>query len=136
MANPLTWTGSLLAGAGLMYLLDPGSGKRRRARLRDKAVHAGGAAGEAIGTTSRDLRNRAAGVAAQARALVRGEEVPDRVLEERVRSRLGRAVSHPGSIEVTARRGAVTSDTAMVTTKHVVQAKIAVQKFCAISLGY
>jgi uncharacterized membrane protein len=108
MASPLTWTGSLLAGAGLMYLLDPGSGKRRRARLRDRAVHAGNAAGEAIGTTSRDLRNRAAGVAAQTRALVRGEDVPDRVLAERIRSKLGRVVSHPGSIEVAARRGAVT----------------------------
>ncbi|MFN2387463.1 MAG: SRPBCC family protein [Thermoanaerobaculia bacterium] len=108
MAKPLSWTGSLLAGAGLMYLLDPGSGKRRRALLRDKAVRAGDAAGDAIGTTSRDLRNRAVGVAAQTRALVRGAEVPDEVLAERIRSKLGRVVSHPGSIEVAAREGAVT----------------------------
>jgi uncharacterized membrane protein len=108
MANPLKWTGSLLAGAGLMYLLDPGSGKRRRALIRDKAVRAGDAAGDAIGTTSRDLRNRAAGAAALARALVHGGEVPDGVLAERVRSKLGRVVSHPGSIEVAAQAGVVT----------------------------
>lgn len=107
MTKALTWVGSLLTGAGLMYLLDPGSGRRRRALLRDKAVGATAATGRAIGTTSRDLRNRAVGVAAQTRALVRGGEVPDRVLAERVRSRIGRIVSNPGSIEVSARDGIV-----------------------------
>lgn len=107
MAKGLTWAGSLLAGAGLMSLLDPGSGRRRRALLRDKAVGAAAATGDAIGTTSRDLRNRAVGVVAQSRALVRGGEVPDGVLSERVRSRIGRIVSHPGSIEVSARDGIV-----------------------------
>ena len=107
MAKALTWVGSLLAGAGLMYLVDPGSGRRRRALLRDKAVGAASATGHAIGATSRDLRNRAVGVAAQTRALVRGGEVPDQVLSERVRSRIGRIVSHPGSIEVSARDGIV-----------------------------
>jgi uncharacterized membrane protein len=108
MQKGWTWTGSLLAGAGLMYLFDPVGGKRRRSLMRDQAFRAADAAGDAVGTTSRDVRNRARGVAAETISRLRGEEVPDEVLVERVRSRIGRAVSHPAAIEVSARGGTVT----------------------------
>ncbi len=52
-------------GAGLMYLLDPERGRKRRALLRDKAVALSNDASDAIGKTSRDLGNRAQGVVAE-----------------------------------------------------------------------
>ena len=62
--------GALLLGAGLMYLLDPAQGRRRRAYLRDKAVHAAKQTSQYVDSTSRHLGNRAQGVAAKARNLV------------------------------------------------------------------
>jgi hypothetical protein len=96
-------------GAGLMYFVDPQEGRRRRARLRDTAVHAGRTAKVAAGTVSRDAEHRAAGVVARARASRVRQPVPtDEVLTARVRARIGRLVSHPGAIEVTAASGRVT----------------------------
>ena len=103
------WIGAGAAlGAGLMAILDPERGKRRRALIRDKATRAAHAAGEAAGVTWRDLSHRAAGVASEARRIARREAVSNEVLAQRVRARIGRLVSHPGSIEVTANAGEVT----------------------------
>lgn len=102
----------LAVGAGLMYLLDPDQGRRRRALLSDKLSRAGNLTGEAIGTTSRDALNRSRGLAATARSRIRsmvsGEQLDDVVLVERVRSLLGFLVSHPGSIGVVANQGRIT----------------------------
>ena len=87
-------------GAGFMYLFDPNRGKRRRAEIRNKAKHVNRIAIEAAGKTERDLRNHLRGVVAEIRSLVRSEEVLDDVLEARIRSKLGRIVSHPHAIEV------------------------------------
>ncbi|HJQ70229.1 MAG TPA: BON domain-containing protein [Blastocatellia bacterium] len=95
-------------GAGLMYLLDPDRGRRRRAMARDKMVHLLHKADDAVGTTSRDVRNRARGLAAGATSLFGNDQPSDAVLVERVRSKMGRCVSHPGSIEVSASNGRVT----------------------------
>ena len=43
------------AGAGLMYLLDPDLGNRRRALMRDQLVRAGHVTGDAVDVTSRDV---------------------------------------------------------------------------------
>ena len=103
------WIGAGVAlGAGLMALLDPDRGKRRRALLRDKANRAARTLGDAAGTTWRDLSHRAVGVASEARRIAGGGAVADPVLVERVRSRIGRLVSHPGAIEVEASGGEVT----------------------------
>ena len=95
-------------GAGLMYILDPDRGNRRRAMMRDKCASAWNKTGDCIGTTSRDLSNRTRGVVAEASHLLKKDEVGDEVVIERVRSKMGRVVSHPGSIEVTANNGSVT----------------------------
>lgn len=105
--NTIGILGGLGAGAALMYFLDPERGTRRRHLVRDKLVHAGRVAGDAAETTSRDLRNRAQGVAANARSRVTQDDADDGVLAERVRSALGRAVSHPGAITVLAERGRI-----------------------------
>ena len=101
-------TTALLIGAGLAYLLDPDRGARRRARVRDKAIHTKHKLAEGLGGTTRDLRNRAGGVVAELRARFRREFVDDEVLSERVRSAIGRAVSHPRAIKVSATDGRVT----------------------------
>lgn len=92
-------------GAGLMYLLDPMGGGRRRALVRDQAVHALKQGGQAARKTSRDVGNRAKGLLAETGSKLHRGEVDDRVLSDRVRSKLGRVVSHPSAIEVTAAGG-------------------------------
>ncbi|HJZ67248.1 MAG TPA: BON domain-containing protein [Blastocatellia bacterium] len=108
MNKALVMIGGIGLGAGLMYALDPDRGKRRRAMLRDKVDRAINKIEDAIQTTSRDIRNRAYGIAAGAKALFQKEDASDEALVARVRSKLGRVVSHPHSIEVTADRGTIT----------------------------
>jgi len=83
-------------GAGLMYLLDPDAGGRRRARARDKAARSLKRGGKAALKTSHDLGNRTRGLVAGAASRLRKEEVDDRVLSERVRAKIGRVVSPAG----------------------------------------
>jgi hypothetical protein len=83
-------------GAGLMYLLDPQGGGRRRALARAKAVHLLKKGGEAALKTSRDLGNRTKGLLAEARSSLRHEAVDDDILLDRVRSKIGRVVSGNG----------------------------------------
>lgn len=87
-------------GAGCMYLFDPDRGKRRRAEIRNKAKHINHIAIETAGKTQRDLRNRLLGVRAEIGSLVCSKEATDDVLKARIRSKLGRLVSHPHSIDV------------------------------------
>ncbi len=108
MDTRLMLLGSTGVGAGMMYLLDPATGNRRRAVLRDTLVRTVHKVGDAVGPTARDLYNRACGVLAETAALVRSEAVPEEVLAERVRAELGRVVSHPSSVAVTATQGRVT----------------------------
>ncbi len=100
--------GSAGLGAGLMFFLDPNMGGRRRAILRDKAISLAQDAAWAMDKTARDTRNRLYGTVASARSRFSGEPIADEVLIERVRSRIGRAVSHPSAIEVSAENGKVT----------------------------
>lgn len=93
-------------GAGLMYFLDPRDGRRRRALLRDQGVHVGRLERTLLGKAGRDLSNRAHGLAERVRHPT-AKNVPDEVLADRVRSKLGRVVSHPGAIEVQACDGCV-----------------------------
>src|SRR5688572_28754705 len=87
-----------------MYLLDPDRGKRRRALLRDKGVWAARKTSDYIKVTAHDLRNRTQGIT---HVHSSSESVDDRKLAERVRSKLGRVVSHPGAIEVSAQDGRI-----------------------------
>jgi hypothetical protein len=105
MGNKLGALGALSLGAALMYLLDPDRGHHRRSVMRDQTMHSGHEAARrlrwvVVGTTNR-LRGRAASVGYRFRC-GKAAEVPDAVLEARVRSRLGRVTSHSGPIEVVA----------------------------------
>ncbi len=105
-------TGNLLVGAGLgaalAYMLDPDTGNRRRALLRDQLVRARRKTRDGLDATARDVANRSRGVAAATRARLRSEHVDDDTLLERVRSKLGRASSHPRAIDVHVEDGNVT----------------------------
>ena len=59
-------------GAGLMYLLDPERGRARRAIARDKALSLANKTGDAVARRSRDIGNRAKGVAAEVRSAFAG----------------------------------------------------------------
>ena len=107
--NALSLVGGLGAGAGLMYVLDPVQGKRRRALLRDQGVRLANKACAATETVARDLSHRAAGFVAEAKALLLGgAPVSDDRLVQRVRAALGRLVSHPRAIAVSAHEGQIT----------------------------
>jgi gas vesicle protein len=58
---------ALALGAGLMFVLDPAQGRRRRALIRDKAIHAAKETSRYVEGKSRDLSNRAQGAVAKAR---------------------------------------------------------------------
>ena len=62
--------GALGIGALAMYFFDPENGRRRRALMRDKAVHYGNEASQYADATYKDLRNRAEGVVAETRGFV------------------------------------------------------------------
>jgi uncharacterized membrane protein len=95
-------------GAGLMFMFDPDRGRRRRALVRDQVAHTARVLGDASSKTARDLSHHIYGVVAESSHLLRHEEVSDDVLVARVRARLGRSVSHPHAISVTAKDGHVT----------------------------
>lgn len=96
-------------GAAAMYLVDPSRGRSRRARLAEAASHVSHRAQGVAGMTARDVRHRVSGLAARTLDRLVEEEAPaDNVLVERVRARLGRLVSHPGAIDVSASGGTVT----------------------------
>jgi hypothetical protein len=108
MTDTLLVAGALAVGAGMMMLLDPQQGRRRRALIRDKVVRGMNEAGNLARTTGRYIADHSRGVAAETRARFSHEEVTDAQLEARVRSEIGRAVSNVGALEVTARNGLVT----------------------------
>jgi hypothetical protein len=108
MNKGLTFGAGLGLGTGLMFLLDPARGKRRRALLRDKCVWAARKTGEGFEVTARDLRNRTQGLVTGVQSRFSSGPVDDVVLVDRVRAKLGRIVSHPKAIEVTAQNGNVT----------------------------
>lgn len=95
-------------GAGLMFFLDPERGRRRRALVRDRMVHAARVGTDAVSATRRDVAHRAAGAAARLRGARDAAPVDDTVLVERVRARLGRVVSHPRALHVESAAGVVT----------------------------
>ena len=95
-------------GAGLMYLLDPDRGTRRRALLRDHAAKARRLVTDGADATTRDLRNRAYGWWREITSCFRRDDaVADDTLRERVRAKLGMLLRHPSAVVVQVDRGRV-----------------------------
>ena len=108
MNKALLFGTGLSLGSAAMFLLDPDRGKRRRALVRDKFALATRKTGECMETTAHDVRNRTRGAFAAIQSRFSSEQPDDSVLVDRVRSKLGRIVSHPSAIQVTAENGNVT----------------------------
>lgn len=108
MTDVLLVAGALAVGAGLMMLLDPQQGRRRRALVRDKFVRGINETREFARKSGKYVADHARGYAAEAHSMMRDDQPTDDQLEARVRSELGREVHNIGALEVTARNGHVT----------------------------
>jgi len=106
------------AGAGLMYLIDPDRGRRRRALLRDKAVRLAHEMERGLALGSKDLVNRSKGLVAEVKHRVTDDDADDDVLRERVRARIGHVVSHPHAIRVTVQDGVVRLEGPILEQEH------------------
>lgn len=60
-------------GAGLMYILDPDRGRRRRALARDKAVRTWNRSERYVEKVSRDVANRTRGLAHETKRAITGQ---------------------------------------------------------------
>jgi len=101
-----TLNGVVIAAAS-MYCFDPTSGRRRRAQLRDQFLSIGRKMSRGLDAAGRDLAHRIHGLAARVASAFNDDSVDDEVIAERVRSALGRVVSHPGAIDVSVTFGRV-----------------------------
>jgi uncharacterized membrane protein/predicted transcriptional regulator/uncharacterized protein YwbE len=100
---------ALTVGAIAMYVLDPARGKRRRAVLRDKAVHLTKLAKDRLGKTARYTKAKTSGIFRQTQSMLhRDAKASDPQVRGRIRAALGRAVSHPHAITVDVDDGVVT----------------------------
>jgi hypothetical protein len=100
-----TSIGTAGAGAALMFFFDPDEGNRRRTFVWNKVFHLGKRGTE----SSRDRGKRKGGLFSETKApVLEQSETDDDFLAERVRSRVGRFVSYPQAVEVSARNGVVT----------------------------
>jgi hypothetical protein len=108
MSKFITLFGGALAGAGIMYLLDPERGRRRRHILADKVGKSLHQAEQGVDVGLRDMGHRTRGMMAEFRSALRYEEsVPDEMLVSRIRSRIGHVIRHPHMIDIRARKGYV-----------------------------
>lgn len=96
------------AGAAGIYFLDRECGHQRRTRLKQGAERLARTIAERAELGVRDSRHRLLGMARDAWSRIRREQFEDRVLVERIRSRLGRIVLDPRKIHVTSDQGSVT----------------------------
>ena len=67
-------------GAGVMYLLDPEQGRRRRGLLRDQMLSKTHQAEEELEAKARQVRNKAQGVVSEAKSAI--EDQKERITEE------------------------------------------------------
>jgi uncharacterized membrane protein len=105
--SPLAGCGTLALGAGVMYLLDPDLGARRRHRVRDKFLSGVRGALDSAARTAQYARDRSRGAVAEAAARMRPDGADDWTICQRVRAAIGRVVSHPRAIVVDADEGVV-----------------------------
>jgi hypothetical protein len=105
-------------GATAMFLLDPVQGRRRRALLRDRVVAGSNDVREFAEAAGRDTTHRTRGLVATMYGWFARGEVSDEGLARRVRAKLGRFVSHPRTIDVSASQGHVTLTGPVLAREH------------------
>ena len=105
--SSLIGAGGAGLGAGAMYFSDPDRGRYRRALVRDRFIHWGNIAKKQGRIAWLDFTHRTRGQVAEFRGRLFPHEVTDDVLVARVAAQLGRLVSMPHPIELTAEDGTV-----------------------------
>ena len=103
----LTTLATLAVGAAAMYYADPETGRRRRVIARDKLNAASHDASHLARVKSKRASDRFKGLMARLRFAQASPPRDDDHLCERIRSRLGRLVSHPKAVDVEVRQGRV-----------------------------
>jgi uncharacterized membrane protein len=106
MSKLTSFPGGLLLGAGLMYFLDPLRGPGRRRRINEAVMHAERVERAMLQKAVRDAKQRAHGLAERI-THPPATDVSDEVIEQRLRARIGRAVSHPRALEIIVHAGHV-----------------------------
>ncbi len=96
------------AGAATLYLADPKHGRKRRADLASGARHFVKKLAHEGEKSLRDSQHRLAGLAAELWPHFQAGTASDRVVEARIRSRLGRVTSHARRIHVLCDHGTAT----------------------------
>ncbi|WP_041862834.1 BON domain-containing protein [Bordetella petrii] len=111
---------TLALGATAMYYFDPQLGRRRRALLCDTFTALRNDAADCLLSEGKQAADHVRGWTAGARSGLGLDEPPasDRQLTERVRAQLGRLVSHPGAISVTATAGDLTLSGHILAAEH------------------
>ena len=95
-------------GSGLMFLLDPAAGRRRRALTRDKAGNWSRQAGRAMRTGFQRTVDTGRGTAALVGRLRHGERTGDEAVAQRLRQCISRHSTHPKAIDVSVNDGVAT----------------------------
>lgn len=103
----LSLLGAGAAGMGV-YLFDRKDGRKRRSRLMKETKKVVATAKHEAKKSLKDAQNHLVGGIACLSARLRTEEATDDVIVERVRSRMGRVVTHPHPIMVASDGGMVT----------------------------
>lgn len=98
---------AVACGAAAMYFLDPASGRRRRAYLRDKAASGRHGVTDYANAQARRVADHARGAIAGLRADWLAGDAGDAQVAERVRSALGRLAGHPRDVEAIVEHGHV-----------------------------
>jgi hypothetical protein len=96
----LGWLAGISTGAAAMYFFDPDRGARRRAIAGDKIGSSARRLSRTLANTRKDLANRGYGFLIESKHRLSPGDAPDAVIEERVRSKMGRIVSWPHGIKV------------------------------------
>ena len=104
----LALAAGLGAGAGLMYLYDPDRGRSRRKKLTSEAAGLLNRGEKLVEKQGIDLLNRARGLMHDTTSAFLKEEIPDDILAERIRSRMGHVLAHPHEVNVKAQSGVIT----------------------------
>jgi len=115
---PLLLIGAAALGGAAMYYYDPDKGRRRRALVRDKAVKAASNMKHFVDDGTQDLKHRKSAVTGRIKSFINRRKGTDDVLAERVRSKMGRHVAHPGAIEIAAAGGVITLTGSILAHEH------------------
>ena len=88
------------AGAAAMYLLDPETGRRRRALMRERSGGAARDLQDSVRSAGRNASNRLQGRIAETKSHMAADPVDDDTLQDRIQAKIGHLVDRPSAIDV------------------------------------